>query len=108
MPTVVALKRMQNPGYQRWFDPVIYDAFVQTVYPFTPGEQVTLNSGQAAVVVELNECDPCQPIVRPVDLKQTVDADASNTLDIPDINLAVRNDLHIAQVGDFDVTPYLY
>lgn len=112
-PTVVALKRMANPGYVKWFDPEVYRAFQETVPPFAQGEQVTLNNGQDVVVVELNERDPCRPVVRPVDLAracvghQAAGRDKEEPEQDNDINLASRLDLRIAKVGSFDVTPYL-
>lgn len=116
-PTIVALKRLKNPGYARWFDPKIISMFQETVPPFALGEQVILNDGQMVVVTELNEKQPCRPTVRPIDLEK-----AKHTKNTPtqkesqqevkaedqDILLSVRNDLHIAKVGDFDVTSYLF
>ena len=75
-PAVVALKRMQNPGYVRWFDPIVYEAFIKTVMPFCPGEQVILSSGETAVVVETDEQHPCQPTVRTIDPALAVQPDA--------------------------------
>jgi HD-GYP domain-containing protein (c-di-GMP phosphodiesterase class II) len=107
-PPVVALKRLRKPGYNKWFDPVIFPVFVQTVPPFPPGELVTLNNGQTVVVTELNENHPCKPIVRPINPDLAVDSNLTTTIDQPDINLATRTDLHIARMGEFDVTPYLH
>lgn len=112
-PTVVALKRLANPGYYKWFDPIVYRAFRETVPPFTLGEQVTLSNGLPVVVVELNDQHPCRPTVRPIDLElaQKPDDPAAgdqSNLSHDDIHLASRSDLHIAQVGNFDVTPYLH
>ena len=120
-PNIVALKRMKNPGYSKWFDPIIYEAFTDAIPAFSPGEQVTLNDGQTVVVTEVNELEPCRPIVRPIDPKKALNPDSqiksdteSDTKtdaepdDIADINLTSRRDLYIARVGDFDVTSYLY
>jgi len=70
-PNIVALRRIRKDGYRRWFDPEVFQAFLQTVPPFAPGEQVTLNNDQLVVVTELNEELPCRPIVRPVDPQPT-------------------------------------
>ena len=114
-PAVVALKRMRNPGYTKWFDPEVYQAFMQTVPPFPPGQQVTLSDGREAVVTELNEKTPCRPIVRPIDLKAATEKNnkpskskSEDTEQPPDINLLGKTDIHIASVGGFDVKPYLY
>jgi len=107
-PTVVALKRMRNPGYAKWFDPVVYDAFLQSMPAFAQGEQVILNNGQTVVVTEINENHPCQPIVRPIDPDKAMNPAGSQTKQQSDINLRYRPDLYIAKVGDFDVTSYLH
>jgi len=107
-PTIVALKRIRNPGYACWFDPVIYQTFLSSMPAFLPGEQVTLNDGQLMVVTEVNEKYPCRPTVRPInpDAAQTLDQN-----DLPptsDINLAHEKNLHVSRIGNFDVTPYLF
>ena len=120
-PNIVALKRMKNPGYSKWFDPIIYEAFTNAIPAFSPGEQVTLNDGQTVVVTEVNEVEPCRPIVRPIDPKKALNPDTeiksdtesdtetdAEADDIADINLTSRRDLYIARVGDFDVTSYLH
>lgn len=116
VPTVVALKRLKNPGYTKWFDPRIIDVFHETVPPFALGEQVVLNNGQTVVVTELNEKQPCKPTVRPIDLEKAENIKKTanqkeqeeTKAEVQDISLAVRTDLHIAKVGDFDVTHHLF
>jgi len=111
-PSVIALKRMRNPGYKKWFDPQVYAAFEQTVPPFAPGDQVVLNNGQSVVVTELNPAYPCRPIVRPIDLALAEDPNKNKkveeTIEESDINLALRGDLFIQKVDEFDVTEYLF
>ena len=110
-PSIVALTRLKKPGYKKWFDPVIFDAFLETVPPFTPGEQVILNNGQTTVITELNSKSPCQPIVRPIDLSLAQNPKAKKDdeeKEEKDINLSLRSDLHITQIDGFDVTDYLY
>jgi len=109
-PTVVALKRMRNPGYAKWFDPAIYKAFTDAMPAFNPGDQVILNDSQIVVVTEVNDGEPCRPVVRPIDMDKAEKPDkSSGEVEEPvDINLAARPDLYIAKVGDFDVTPYLH
>ena len=117
VPTIVALKRLKNPGYAKWFDPAVMDAFQETVPPFAPGEQVTLNNGQTVVVTELNEKYPCKPTVKPIDLSKSEKSDKTPTHDKQtkedsendsDITLAAYKNLYIAKVGNFDVTQYLF
>ncbi len=115
-PTVVALKRMTNTGYAKWFDPELYKIFINAMPAFNIGEQVTLNNGQQVVVTEVNEKEPCQPTVLPIDLDQAQDdqktpkkqdSNDNNSQPKP-INLALDNTLFIQKVGNFDVTNYLY
>ncbi|MCP4712625.1 MAG: HD domain-containing protein [Planctomycetes bacterium] len=111
-PSVMALKRMQNPGYKKWFDPRVYAAFEKTVPPFAPGDQAELNNGQAVVVTELINSFPCRPIVRPIDLSQAENPDKNEkveeNVEDNDINLSLRGDLFIKKVGEYDVTDFLY
>ena len=80
-PTVVALRRMKKPGYAKWFDPEIYKIFTQAMPAFSPGEQVVLNDGRNVVVIEVNEDEPCKPIVRPIDLDKALVPDAKEQKD---------------------------
>jgi len=107
-PAVVALKRMHNPGYVKWFDPMIYSVFLETIPAFALGEKLTLNNGQDVVVTELNEKYPCRPLVKPIDLSLTKSSKVFSEEDIPEINLLARKDLYIAQAGGFEVTPFLH
>ena len=113
-PTIVALKRLRNPGYYKWYDPIIIKAFQETVPPFALGEQVTLNNGQTVVVIEHNENHLCKPTVKPIDLKiaENINRKSNQKNDPPgevsDIQLNTRNDLYIEKVGDFNVKNYLF
>jgi HD-GYP domain-containing protein (c-di-GMP phosphodiesterase class II) len=113
-PAVVGLKRMKNPGYIKWFDPEVYKAFISAMPGFNLGEQVILNNGQTVVVTELNDGEPCRPIVRPIDLAKAQPVENKKDRknieggQVADIDLSLRHDLYIARVGDFDVTPYLH
>ena len=110
-PSIVALARLKKPGYKKWFDPVIFDAFLETVPPFTPGEQVLLNNGQIAVITELNIKHPCHPTVRPIDLSLAQNQKTKKhdyEIEEKDINLSQRADLYITQIDGFDITEYLY
>jgi len=113
-PTIVALKRLRNPGYYKWYDPIIIKAFQETVPPFALGEQVILNNGQTVVVTELNEKCPCKPTVKPIDLKKAENINKTSNKkndspeEIMDIQLNARNDLYIEKVGDFNVKNYLF
>lgn len=106
-PTVVALKRLRKPGYAKWFDPYLYETFLAMTPPFALGEQVTLNNGQNVAVVELNEDEPCRPVVRPIDVEAAANPE-SLVKEMPDIDLSLQTNLSIAKVGDFDVTAFLH
>lgn len=109
VPNIIALKRLQNPGYAKWFDPMVYQAFIEVVPPFVPGLQVTLNNGQTCVIKEVNLKAPCRPTLCPIDIEQAINPQTTTSDKPPeDIYLEKVPDLHIAQVGSFDVTKYLY
>jgi HD-GYP domain-containing protein (c-di-GMP phosphodiesterase class II) len=108
-PPVVALKRLQNPAYQKWFDPRVYETFFQVVPAFSPGDLITLNNGQLAAVVAINESLPCRPLVQPVDPARAIGRHSGvSEGEVEQIDLAMRNELEISRVGDFDVTRFLY
>ncbi len=111
-PNIVALKRLHNPGYVKWFDPIVFKALEDSVPPFPPGEQVTLNNGQTCVVKQVNMEDPCRPTVVPInmDLTDVSQFNKEENKDIPknDIHLEIRQDLKIVKAGDFDVEKFLY
>jgi HD-GYP domain-containing protein (c-di-GMP phosphodiesterase class II) len=112
VPMVVALKRMRNPGYTKWFDPEVLEVLEQSIPPFPPGQQATLNNGQLVVVTEVNDSAPCRPVVRPIDPDLATDTEAEKKLEETikegDIDLLVRTELYIEKVGDMDVSKYLY
>jgi len=110
-PAIVALHRLHKPGYRKWFDPTVFDAFLQTVPPFAPGEMLELNNGQTAVVIETNEREPCRPLVRPIDPQRAQEPDQpppEPDANQHDINLAIRSDLFVKKVDGYDVSDYLY
>lgn len=110
-PPVVALKRLQNPGYQKWFDPVVYDTFLAIIPPFSPGDQLTLSDGQVVAVTAVNERLPCHPVVQAIDPALAVNPKDTNSDDddaLPITDLAGRPDIKIVAAGDFDVTRFLY
>ena len=111
VPTIIALKRLQKPGYKKWFDPLIFNAFLETVPAFTPGDQVQLNDGQPAVVIETNDRKPCRPVVRPIDPQLAQNPDQpppSQEACHQDIDLAIRSDIFIEKIEGYNITKYLY
>lgn len=63
VPTVRALKLMQQPPYSRWTDPVVLRALINVVPPFPPGSMVKITGGVHAVVADWHPEDPCRPTV---------------------------------------------
>lgn len=63
IPTVRALKLMQQPPYSGWTDPVVLRALINVVPPFPPGSMVKITGGIHAVVADWHPDDPCRPTV---------------------------------------------
>jgi HD-GYP domain-containing protein (c-di-GMP phosphodiesterase class II) len=62
-PTVGVLRRMIEPPFSRWLDPVVLRALTSVVPPYPPGTQVTLSNGVRGVVTAWIPADPCRPTV---------------------------------------------
>lgn len=105
MPTALALRRMKNPTYMKWFDPIVFEVFLESVPPYPLGEQVTLSDGRVCVVTEIPPKDPYHPIVRPIDLGNAVGEPGSISKNTDEenqeINLTIQPQLSIIKVGDF-------
>ena len=112
VPTVMALKRLKNPGYIKWFDPVVYQAFLEAVPPFPPGEQITLDGDELCVVKEVPRETPYRPVVCPIDLNDAIINGASKQIpedaleknsdeETEDIKLALQPERKIVKVGDY-------
>lgn len=63
-PPVAALHAFASARFDGWFDPVVRRAMLLRVPAYAIGTHVTLSDGRRAVVVGLNEEDPCRPVVR--------------------------------------------
>lgn len=66
MPTVRALKRLSEPPFSEWIDPIVYLGLLSVVPPYPPGTTVELSNGVTGVVVQWNPADPCRPVVREI------------------------------------------
>lgn len=73
-PVVRVLKRMQEPPYAPWIDPMVFKALLTVVPAYLPGTMVTLSNGMNAVVTEWFPDDPCRPTVQTIG-DPTVDFD---------------------------------
>ena len=69
---------------------------------------VTISDGQDAVVMHMDADMPCQPVVRPIDVKLATQPKPDDDDDTRDINLAGHSNLQITHISVFDVTPYIY
>jgi len=63
VPTVRALKLMQQAPYSTRTDPLVLRALINVVPPFPPGSMVKITGGIHAVVADWHPEDPCRPTV---------------------------------------------
>ncbi|HOB76697.1 MAG TPA: HD domain-containing protein [Phycisphaerae bacterium] len=81
-PMVAALAAIQQEPYLGMLDPVILRAVLQCIPPFPLSTCVTLSDGRDAVVVDLNESDPCRPRVRVLRMGGDPSAPAGEEIDL--------------------------
>ncbi|MBX3390937.1 MAG: HD domain-containing protein [Phycisphaeraceae bacterium] len=63
IPTVRALKLIQEPAIADKIDPVVLKALFNVVPAYAPGTIVTLSSGHECVVTHWSHENPCRPVV---------------------------------------------
>ena len=101
-PPVQVLHEMRT-FCQPFFDPQIAQAFYQIIPPFPIGQVVKLSNGVDAVVVDFNPKHPVRPKVQGLrDPFGSSYADPS----LEEIDLALHEDLQIADVGGVNVRPF--
>lgn len=64
LPTVGALRAMQEPAIASKIDPWTLRALLAVAPPYPPGTLVTLSNGARGVVTEWRAEEPCRPVVR--------------------------------------------
>lgn len=103
-PPVQVLSEIQkwNKGF---FDPVVEKAFYEIVPPFPIGSLVKLSNGFTAAVVDFNPERPCQPRVKPIYYE---DGSTCHYPDTRELDLSTEPSLHVQQVGDIDIRPFLF
>jgi|GEM_PF-628180 len=103
-PAAAALSQLQLPEFRGMFDPVILDAALRAVPPFPLGALVELSDGRQAVVSDLNESSPCQPVVGVLDASSSAAADQERI----DVDLSADGAPHIVGIGGrpVDIAPY--
>lgn len=97
-PMVAALHDVLRPDILCRLDPHVVRALLVHVPPFGLGADLTLSDGSRVAVVGLNRARPCRPIVRVLD-------EGARAVDV---DLARREDLHVARCLGVDVTPWLF
>ncbi len=103
VPTIVALHELKSSRFTGWFDPVVVEALLRLVPPFTAGTVVTLTGGAEAVVLENHAESPCKPTVK---LIQSSNGEPFGPARLIDLRLCP--DMTITEVDGVDVRPYLY
>ena len=87
-----------------FFDPVVEEAFHQTVPAFPIGQVVRLSNGIEAAVVDFNPQYPVQPKVQCL---RAPNGQRFANPALQEIDLALHADLQIACVGETDVRPFV-
>lgn len=103
LPLSAALAALRKPVLRGMFDPMVLDAVYRVVPPFPLSTLVELSDKRLAVVVDLNEETPCQPIVRSVDVKRTTGDPLGE-----DIDLSAPGAPIIVSEGGKSTKGYLY
>ena len=63
IPTVRALKLIQEPAHASKIDPMVLKAIFNVVPAYAPGTIVTLSNGHECVVTQWSPENPCRPVV---------------------------------------------
>jgi len=105
LPAVEAIRRMLEPPYVHWFDPVVLDAFLKVTPPYPPGLIVKLNDGREVVAIEHHPDDPCRPTVQVLDpsVMASPNAEAGGEGELELIDLRETPHLHVAEAEGRDV-----
>lgn len=111
IPTVRALRLMQQRPYWAWLDPIVFRALISVVPPYPPGTVVRLNDGRRAVVSDWTPEDPCRPTVHTLppglEKPERVDLKALPGLRIVEADGfdVSRDNFYPSYKGHFDLTP---
>ena len=101
-PRVRVLKQMLAGPFTPRFDPIILATLPVIAPAFPPGTQVTLSSGERAVVIAVHTEAPCQPTVQVLNVEEPWRvAEAGQT---EPIDLRQRPDLRIVEHENIDVS----
>lgn len=103
-PTVCAMADLLSAKFDGWFDPVVMANLLRLVPPFMVGSVVGLSDGTYAVVVGNHAEAPCRPTVRV--LTDSIFKRGARVKRKP-LDLRVMDNVHIAQVDDYNVVPQM-
>lgn len=103
IPTVRALKMLQDSYWAPRLDPIIVRALLSVVPAYAPGTLVTLSNGKRGVVIDWTPLDPCSPTVEVIaPLERPRDWEKAKPGEIFD--LCLRRDLSVIEAEGHDVT----
>ena len=102
-PLVAALAELQRPVFRKILDPAILDAALRVIPPFPLGALVELSNGRDAVVIDLNESEPCQPKVGLLDSSTNLEDKGCEEIDLSQENVP-----SIARYAGHEVSGYFY
>ena len=101
-PRVRVLKQMLAGHFTPRFDPIILATLPVIAPAFPPGTQVTLSSGERAVVIAVHTEAPCQPTVQVLNVEEPWNAAEAAQAD--PIDLRQRPNLRIVEHENIDVS----
>jgi HD-GYP domain-containing protein (c-di-GMP phosphodiesterase class II) len=99
-PIVSALWGIQNEPFVAMLDPIVLQAALACIPPFPLSTCVQLADGRNAVIVDLNESNPCRPKVRILNSGRPSEPPGE------EVDLAAPDAPAIASVNDQPVTAY--
>jgi HD-GYP domain-containing protein (c-di-GMP phosphodiesterase class II) len=112
MPTVRALKLMQNADWAPKLDPIVFKALLTVVPAYAPGTLVTLSNGKEGVVIDWSPLDPCRPTVeiigsleRPRDWEKAKPGEVYHLADHPDLHVVTAEGQDVSQDNFYPAKP---
>lgn len=102
-PVVNAFASLRKPNYFGMFDPRVLDTALRSIPPFPIGTCVQLDDGTQAIVSDLNEAEPCRPMVS---LLRAIPGEDDQRPE--EIDLSQRGAPEIVMVDDLEVDPSVF
>ena len=115
-PVIKTLFALQQAPLRKWFDPIVLQALLALVPPFSEGTVVMLNDRQQAVVTKLDPNFPCCPQVRMLGSREQIaelqlEGVARGGISMAtsaEVRLADSPGVEIAAADGADVSEFLY